>query len=322
VFNSESDIWAVRERAPWPSKASKPVQLTFGPLSFLAPLPSVDGRRLFAVGEIRRGELLRYDTKRAEFVAAFSGLSADEVDFSRDGNWMTYTTYPQNELWRSRLDGSSRQQLTSAPMKVANVQWSPDGRQIAFDGKMPGQVWKGYVIGAEGGTPKGITAAPWPHASWSPDGTRMVIGGSSGPRNSLFFLNLGTGTLSAVPGSDGISNPVWSRDGHYIAAARDADDASVLFDVNKQAWSEITRISCGWYTWAPDSKSFFLLENKGEAIDRYDVKTRKFERLVSLKDYRITGNTSAWLGISPDGSPLILRDAGSQEIYALEWQTR
>jgi WD40-like Beta Propeller Repeat len=180
VFNSESEIWAVRERAPWPSKASKPVQLTFGPLSFLAPLPSVDGRRLFAVGEIRRGELLRYDTKRAEFVAAFSGLSADEVDFSRDGNWMTYTTYPQNELWRSRLDGSSRQQLTSAPMKVANVQWSPDGRQIAFDGKMPGQVWKGYVIGAEGGTPKGITAAPWPHASWSPDGTRMVIGAAAG----------------------------------------------------------------------------------------------------------------------------------------------
>ncbi|HEY7303310.1 MAG TPA: hypothetical protein VH601_04305 [Bryobacteraceae bacterium] len=322
VFNSESDIWTVRERAPWPSKAPKPVQLTFGPLNFLAPLPSVDSRRLYAVGEIRRGELLRYDAKRTEFVPLFPGLSADDVNFSRDGEWMTYVTYPQNELWRSRLDGSSRQQLTSAPMRVTTARWSPDGRQIAFEGRMPGQTWKGYLIGADGGTPKEIAAGPWPHATWSPDGTQMVLGSGHAPLNKLFFLTLGTGKLSPVPGSDGISNPTWSPDGRYVVAARDVDDACMLFDLDKQAWSEIAPTSCSWPYWTRDGRSFFSLEGKGAAIWHFEVKTHKFERLVSLKDYRITGNYSAWLGISPDGSPMILKDAGSQEIYALEWQVR
>jgi hypothetical protein len=27
-----------------------------------------------------------------------------------------------------------------------------------------------------------------------------------------------------------------------------------------------------------------------------------------------------WSGITPDGSPLVLRDVGTQEIYALDWQ--
>jgi hypothetical protein len=64
------------------------------------------------------------------------------------------------------------------------------------------------------------------------------------------------------------------------------------------------------------------LEGKGESIRRFDLASRKFETLVSLKDYRITGNNLAWLGLMPDGSPLILKDAGSQEIYRLEWQTQ
>jgi hypothetical protein len=64
------------------------------------------------------------------------------------------------------------------------------------------------------------------------------------------------------------------------------------------------------------------LEGKGESIRRFDVSTGKFVKVVSLKDYRITGNYLAWLGIAPDDSPIVLKDAGSQELYALEWQTQ
>jgi hypothetical protein len=27
-----------------------------------------------------------------------------------------------------------------------------------------------------------------------------------------------------------------------------------------------------------------------------------------------------WFGLTPDDSPLVLRDTGTQEIYALDWQ--
>ena len=323
VFNSESNIWAVRERTTWLGKKLNPVQLTFGPLSFLAPSPAADGKTLYAVGEIRRGELLRYDVRQARFFSAFPGLSADWLDFSRDGKWIVYVTYPKNELWRSRRDGSERQQLTSTPMKVDAPRWSPDGTRILFDGRVPGDVWKAYAIGAGGGAPKEIVPDKIVgQPTWSPDGTRLAVTSQNKQGQNISLLDPLTGRLTPLPGGDELEGPRWSPDGRYIVAQRTSNFACMLFDVAKQAWSEISPASCGWATWARDSRSFFCLEGKGESILRFDVATRKFEPLVSLKDYRITGNPGAWLGIMPDGSPLILKDAGSQEIYRLEWQTR
>ena len=40
-----------------------------------------------------------------------------------------------------------------------------------------------------------------------------------------------------------------------------------------------------------------------------------------MKDFRQTGTFSIWLGLAPDDSPLLLRDTGTQEIYALDWET-
>jgi hypothetical protein len=44
---------------------------------------------------------------------------------------------------------------------------------------------------------------------------------------------------------------------------------------------------------------------------------------VTLPPDRFTGNAYApYLGLAPDGSPLVLREVGSEEIYALEWSAR
>jgi Tol biopolymer transport system component/DNA-binding winged helix-turn-helix (wHTH) protein len=319
VFNSDSNIWAVGDRAGGRGRTFKPVQLTFGPLSFLAPICGTDSRTLYAVGEIRRGELLRYDTKLGRFDRFFPGLSADGLEFSRDGQWMTYVSYPQQELWRSRVDGSERQLLTSSPLKAWMPHWSPDGRQIAFNARKPGEPWKAYLVGAGGGVPREVAPGLNSNASWSPDGTRLAIESTSKSGNSsLLYLELRTGKLSRLPGGDGLAEPKWSPDGRYIGAEKASDFACMLFDVNGQNWSEIAATSCWFQSWTRDSKSFFSLEGKSEAIQRFDVQTRRFERLQSLRDYRIAGNHTTWLGISPEGSPLILRDAGSQEIYGFK----
>jgi len=44
-------------------------------------------------------------------------------------------------------------------------------------------------------------------------------------------------------------------------------------------------------------------------------------RLASLKNLSlISGEFGTWTGLGPDDSPLLLRDASIQEIYALDWQ--
>src|SRR4029077_14487266 len=112
-----SDNWAIREKGDAFHRVSpEPVQLTAGPLSFFSPQPSVDGKRIFGIGVQLRAELPRYDAKSAQFVPYLGGTSATYVSFSRDGQWITYLSYPEGDLWRSRADGTEKLQLTRPPL--------------------------------------------------------------------------------------------------------------------------------------------------------------------------------------------------------------
>ena len=42
----------------------------------------------------------------------------NDLQFSHDGKWIAYVTYPDRMLWRSRTDGSERLQLTTPPMRA------------------------------------------------------------------------------------------------------------------------------------------------------------------------------------------------------------
>jgi hypothetical protein len=43
--------------------------------------------------------------------------------------------------------------------------------------------------------------------------------------------------------------------------------------------------------------------------------------VVSTRELRTAGGVfSSWYGLAADDSPLAVRDTGSQEIYALDWQ--
>jgi hypothetical protein len=90
-FNVGGNIWALPEsKSILRRVSSTPVQLTTGPLTFSPPVPSVDGKRLFVVGAQARVELVRYDSNAKQFVPFLGGISAGEVDVSRDGQWVTY----------------------------------------------------------------------------------------------------------------------------------------------------------------------------------------------------------------------------------------
>ena len=138
---------------------------------FGAMTPSPDGKKLFADGHQRRGELVRYDAQRREFVPFLSGIWATDVSFSRDGKWVAYVSYPEGTLWRSRVDGSDRLQLTNPPVFAALPRWSPDGTQIAFIDIQAGRPWKILAHLGTGGSSAGDARRKSP-----PDRSRMVPG--------------------------------------------------------------------------------------------------------------------------------------------------
>ncbi len=326
------NIWAIgEERSFFRKDTPEPVQLTTGPTSASFPLPSVDGKKIFVMTTQTRSELVRYDRGSDDFRPYLSGISAMAVNFSRDANWVTYVANPERTLWRSKVDGSERLQLTFTPMLTFMPRWSPDATRIAFMGHQPGKPWSVYVISAEGGSPQQLTPGERDAAdpNWSPDGNALVYGRSPGeePRGvgpmDLEILDLRTNNVSKVPDSEGLWAPRWSPDGRYILACPRDLDKLMLFDFKNRKWAELARISVGYPEFSRDGDYIYFLGTPPagqQGIYRVHISDRKLDHVVDLKDLRVTGYFGLWMGLAPDDSPLLLRDAGTQEIYALDVQ--
>jgi len=52
-------------------------------------------------------------------------------------------------------------------------------------------------------------------------------------------------------------------------------------------------------------------------VYRIPVTGGKAEKVVGLRGFRYTGWNSQWMGLDPDDRPMLLRDEGTDEIYAL-----
>jgi eukaryotic-like serine/threonine-protein kinase len=328
VFQSKNNIWARTETRSWFGKANdQPFQLTSGPMNFSSPQPSKDGKKLFVVGTLPRGELTRYDAKSASFSAFLSGISADSVSFSKDGQWVAYVSYPDSILWKSKADGSQRIQLSDPTLTAVMPRWSPDGQQIVFFAFVPGKKTKLYTVSTDGGTPRKLipedTQDEW-DPTWSPDGTKIAFGSGWFNRDSLIqMLDLKTNQVSTLPGSKGLVSPRWSPDGRYLAAMTFDSRSLMLFDVAKQKWEEIAKVTLGFPNWSKSSDYIYFLHEENEpSVMRVHISDHKVERVADLKNFRQTGFFNIWLGMAPDDSPLLLRDTGTQEIYSLDWQAQ
>jgi Tol biopolymer transport system component len=326
-----SDLWAVREPAGlFRRRSSKPFQLTTGPLSFISLTPSPDGRKLFVHGLQSRGELVRYDANARQFVPFLSGISAGELDFSRDGRWVTYVSYPEYTLWRSRTDGSERLQLTYPPVSAGLPRWSPDGTQIAYVDTQPGRPWKAFLISALGGSPKEVLAENHTQVdpSWSPDGEKLALGRTevTGQPEPLLIqiVNLATREASTLPGSENLYSPRWSPDGQYLAALSQDSTKLLLFNFKTQKWSDwITEQGAfGFPNWSPDGHYLYydIAFSDHPTFQRVQVGQTRSELLADLKALTRFKSRAAgpWSSIAPDGSALFVRDLSTDEIYALD----
>jgi Tol biopolymer transport system component len=323
-----ANIWAIRESGSFFRRVShQPVQLTTGPAPTYGALPSIDGKRVFVVTAQIRGELVRYDLASHQSAPYLAGISATCVNFSRDGKWVTYIAYPEGTLWRSKVDGTQRLQLTFPPLFVLQPRWSPDGTRIAFMAHEPGKHWSVYVISAEGGG-AGQPVHEGADPNWSPDGKSLLFGphptneAPGAPGFDLKILDLQTRAISKVRGSQGMWSPRWSPDGRYVLAFPRAADRLMLFDVRKEEWSELAKIGTGWPEWSREGDYIYFLgtppASRHSSLFRVRISDRKLEQVASLKDVHQAPGFGIWVGFGPDDSLLLVRDAGTEDIYALD----
>ena len=329
-FSDLGNLWVRPEQRHWWGRESMPAQLTFGPLLMGPPTLSKDRKHLYAVGREPHGELSVYDPNSGRFIPYLAGIPACFVDFSRDGQWIAYVSYPESTLWRSRLDGSERRQLTVPPMAVVNPRWSPDGKLIAFTSRYQGngqgvlQEQRIYAVSAAGGGPMLLPTgkdAPM-DPTWSPDGKSIaysIAGGFSGRFHEVWILDLTTQKTSRVPGSDGLWSPRWSPDGKYMAALGGNPSKLWLFNLATQKWSELASGDPNWPNWSHDSKSVYVMLAAHRSAVRVNISDRKVQPVASFSGFPSTAvGISSWLGLTPDDLLITTRDTGIEEIYAFD----
>ena len=162
--------------------------------------------------------------------------------------------------------------------------------------------------------------------TWSPDGKRIAFGRLAYANNKdIEVLDLQTHRLSVLPGSQDIFSPRWSPDGRFLAAVGNDSRKLMLFDFQTQKWTDwVTQnTQLGYPSWSQDGKYLYFdsTYSNSESYFRIKVGETKPESVLSLKGFRrYFGFAGPWSGLTPDGTPIFVRDISTQEIYALDVQ--
>lgn len=92
-----------------------------------------------------------------------------------------------------------------------------------------------------------------------------------------------------------------------------------LFDFATQKWRELPHDGDTEYpSFSRDGRFiYFIRYGPDTAIFRIPVEGGRAERLVNLKGWHLTGGFGLSMSLDPNDTPLVLRDTGSQDIYAL-----
>jgi serine/threonine protein kinase/Tol biopolymer transport system component len=328
VFQSQGQIWALAAKREMFHSEPNPIQLTASPMTLSSPLPGSTGKKLFLIGRTYRGQLMRYDAKASQFTSFLGGISGEYLTFSKDGEWVSYVSYPDGALWRSKIDGSERLQLTYPPMYPVLPRWSPDGKTILFfefavNANKPARI---YLISPDGGSPRELL--PDDHSqqldpNWAPDGSKIVFGSeSNSPSSTIHVFELATGKLSELPGSQGLYSPRWSPDGRHISAFSGDSKKLLVFDNQSQRWSELANATLSWLNWSHDGQYIYLIDFNGTStVIRIRLSDQKVEQVAELKDFPSTGRYGTALALTPDDQPIVLRDAGTQDVYSVDFET-
>jgi Tol biopolymer transport system component len=284
--------------------------------------------KIFSNGKTPRGELCRFDQKTKQLQPFLGAISAQDVSFSKDGRSIAYVSYPDGLLWKANRDGSNPVQLSTPPIYAANPRWSPDSSEILFNDIQVNEPNRIYLVSSQDRSPQRLLPDyPGNHnePGWSADGRRIVFQrqGVDG-KGELCILDLANRQVAPVPGSVKLWSPRWSPDGKYIAAISEVRGLKVV-DVATQRWSTlpVSKIM-GYPAWSSDSKyTYFLcIDNGDRGVYRIRVTGGKAERVADLKDWHITGYFTYWMALDPTDSLMLLRDVGTDDIYALTLDTK
>src|SRR5215510_6144239 len=230
-----TNIWRIADKG---GKAEKVTSFKTGDVRF--PSISADGRTIvfehdFGIWKLdtasKRATPIRLDidaeTEENDSEMRAFNSEADDYDLAPNSRRIVVSTH--GELFTVPVDEGDIRQITDGPARDRGVDYSPDGKWIAFISDSSGRE-ELYVVPTEGGTPQKLTDIDALKAgyNWSPDSKEIAFTASDG---KLRKVNVSTKAVTELDSSryGNISAPEWSPDGKWLAYSK--ADASRTSDI-------------------------------------------------------------------------------------------
>lgn len=303
-------------------KKPSAIRITGNQIEIQAYAPARDSKSLFMLGLLQQGAMQVLDPEAKRFVPFLNGLDALEFSISRDRQWMVFTEYPTLNLWKSRLDGTDRVQLTNSPAYWAR--WSPDGKTIVY------MDWKRiYLIPADGGAPQAIPPSDGNQVapSWAPDGQSIYFNNfpfPGQPIKGIQVYDLGAPKVFLMPGTAGYYVSSWSPDGKYMVAIAQNPSRMVLYSADKKQWKDLKQFNFSWgyWAWANDSRSIYMSTTiSGVGVYQLTVPEGKWTKTSGMDGVTLRGLApDMFVSMTADGKPALMSDTSVGQVYSLKWK--
>ncbi len=197
----------------------------------------------------------------------------DGPAWSPDGTKIAWTvSSPCCELWVMNLDGTGKRLIAATG---AQASWSPNGKQIVFQGFKGGRI-EIAVMNSAGGKSRRIAKDGSPeNPVWSPDGSKIAFIRSVAGLNSLWVMNRNGKNKRMLTSGPGVDSPDWSPDGKKILFDRGNGKKTRIYVINANGKQEkkLTRepIRAENATYAPDGSKIIYSRGATNAKSRLYV---------------------------------------------------
>jgi len=103
-----------------------------------------------------------------------------------------------------------------------------------------------------------------------------------------------------------------------LVAIRKEPISLAIYDFRTNKWDELGRINAGFPNWSRDGQYVYCLRMDDREVVRFRVSGHRMETVADLRNLPLTGLQGLWLGLGLHDEPILLRDVGRQDVYAVD----